>query len=401
MKKPELLVGVGDFASASAAVKRGADSVYFGVKGFNMRDLGTNFKSSELKKLVAFLHKNKVKGYLALNTIVFDAELKEVEAILRKAKQAEVDAVILSDLAVLALAKKHKLIPFLSTQASVSNSVALKAYKGMGVKRVILARELSLKQIAAIKRAVKGIEVECFVHGAMCISVSGRCFLSHELFGTSANRGKCLQPCRRSFFLDGKAPNFEKKDIYLQGDTIISPKDLKAIGFLDQLVKARIDSFKVEGRNKPAHYVAAVTKCYREAIDSVFNNTFSKPKVRHWDKELAKVYNRGFSEGFFFGTPGKKDLAEREGSRQTQRRKMAGVVEKFYPKISVAEVKLFTQMALKDRIIIEGKNTFFEQAVESMQVEHKLIKKAKKGTKVGLKVLEKVKKGDRVFLLTN
>ncbi len=398
-KKPELLAGIGDFASAVAAVKNGADAVYFGVKGFNMRDLGTNFYSDELKKLMGFLHERKAKGYLALNTIVFDEELKKAEAILKKAKNAKVDAVILSDMAVLDMAKKLGLTPFLSTQASVSNKLALNAYKRMGVRRAILARELNLKQIAALKKSVPGIEIECFVHGAMCISVSGRCFLSHELFGTSANRGKCLQPCRRAFFLDGKAPDFSKKEILLQGHTIISPKDLKAIGFLDKVIASGIDSMKIEGRNKPAHYIATVTSCYRKAIDSVFDKTFSKPKVIKWNKELARVFNRGFSSGFFFSMPGKTDLAKQQGSIQKQRRKHVGVVLNFLPKAMVAEIKLFEPLSQGTSVLIEGSTTYLEQTASSLQVNHKQVSRVSKGKKLGLKVEDKVRKNDKVFIL--
>ncbi len=399
LKKPELLVGAGNFVSAIAAVKNGADAVYFGVKGFNMRDLGTNFKTSELKKLMAFLHKNKVKGYLALNTIVFDKELKKVESILKKAKKAKIDAVILSDFGILKLAKKHGLIPFLSTQASVANSVAAAEFRGLGVKRIILARELSLKQIAKIKKSVKNIEIECFVHGAMCISVSGRCFLSHEVFGTSANRGKCLQPCRRAFFLDGVPPNYKEKNVLLQGNLILSPKDLKTIEFFDKIVCTGIDSVKIEGRNKPAHYIAVTTKCYREAIDSVFDKSFNAKKVSGWNRRLENVFNRGFSKGFFFSTPGKRDLAEKQGSRQKQKRTSVGVVKKFYPKAMVVEIKLCKNLAPGDSILIEGQTTFLKQIIESMEINHRKIKKGRKGKTIGLKVSEKIRKNDRVFLL--
>jgi len=399
-KKPELLVGIGDFASGIAAVKNGANAVYFGVKGFSMRDLGTNFETVELKKLVSFLHENKVKAYLALNTIVFDKELKKVDSILKKAKQAKVDAVILSDFAVLSLAKKHGLTPFLSTQASVSNSVAAAEFKKLGVKRIILARELSLKQIAEIKKAVKNIEVECFVHGAMCISVSGRCFLSHEAFGTSANRGRCLQPCRRAFFLDGAPPKYKEKEFILQGNTILSPKDLKSIEFFDKIIAAGIDSVKIEGRTKPAHYIATVTKCYREAIDSVFDKSFSAKKVAAWNKQLEKVFNRGFSKGFFFSTPSKMDLAEKQGSRQTQKRKQVGIVKNFYSKVMVAEVKLVEPLSNKNKLLFQGENTFFEQSSISMQINHKDVEKVSKGRLVGIKVFERVRKNDKVFLLT-
>ena len=398
-KKPELLVGTGDFVSAIAAVKNGADAVYFGVKGFNMRDLGTNFKAGELKKLMAFLHKNKVKGYLALNTIVFDKELKKAESLLKKAKQAKVDAAIISDLGVLNLAKKHGLIPFLSTQASVSNLMALKEYKKMGIKRIILARELSLKQIAKIKKEAKGMEIECFVHGAMCISVSGRCFLSHEVFGTSANRGKCLQPCRRAFFLDGVPPNYKEKDVLLQGNLLLSPKDLKVIEFLDKIISTKVDSVKIEGRNKPAHYVAVTTKCYREAIDSIADKTFTKAKIASWNKQLETVFNRGFSNGFFFSTPGARDLAKKQGSRQTQKRKQVGIVTNFYAKAMVAEVKLIERLSKNDKLLFQGENTFFEQIASSMQINHKDVSKVAKGRFVGIKVAERVRKNDRVFLL--
>jgi len=400
-KPPELLVGVADFPCAVAAIKSGADAVYFGVKGFNMRDLGTNFDSKDLPKLMKQLHAAKMKGYLALNTIIFDSELAGVEKILREAKKASVDAIILSDMGVLALAKKHKLKIFLSTQVSVSNSLGLKEYAKLGVKRIILARELSLAQIAAVKKEAKkiGVEVECFVHGAMCISVSGRCFLSHEAFGRSANRGECLQPCRRAYFLDGDSPNFEKKEVHLQGNTILSAKDMKTIQFMDKIIASGVDSVKIEGRTKPSDYVATVTKCYREAIDSVANKTFSKEKVVRWDAELAKVYNRGFSEGFFFKVPAEQDLATGQGSFQKQKRVNVGIITKYYAKISVAEVKLFDSIRIGDKLLIEGETTFLEQKNESMQQQHKEVKSASNGQMVGIKVIDRVRPNDKVFVL--
>jgi len=404
--KPELLSGCGDFSSIIAAVKNGADAVYFGVKGYNMRDLGTNFKTSELKKLMNYLHKGNdlkknVKGYLALNTIVFENELKKVESILIAAKNAKVDAVILSDLGVLSLARKHKLNIFLSTQASVSNSFALNEYKSLGVKRVIFAREMNLAQIKEVtKKAHKiGIETECFVHGAMCISVSGRCFLSHEAFGRSANRGECLQPCRRAFFLDGSAPDYEKKEVYVQGDTILSAKDLKSVQFIDKIISSGVDSLKIEGRTKPSDYVATTTKCYREAIDSVFDKTFSLEKISFWNSELEKVYNRGFSEGFFFSNPSGKDLAKGQGSFQKQKRVMTGIITKYYTKINVAEIKLYDELKVGDKIIIEGITTFFEQEVHSMESHHKPLQKASNGDMVGIRVSERVRPNDKVFVL--
>lgn len=404
--KPELLSGVGDWPSVIAAVKNGADAVYFGVKGFNMRDLGTNFSQSELKKLMEYLHgknpyKRKVFGYLALNTTIFESEMKAVEKIIIAAKKAKVDAIILSDMGVLALANKHKIEAHLSTQASVSNSVAVKQYAKLGVKRIVLARELDLLQIKKIVPLAHklGVKIECFVHGAMCISVSGRCFLSHEVFGRSANRGQCLQPCRRAFFLDGSAPNFEKKELFLEGDTIISPKDMKTIEFVDKLIESGIDSLKIEGRTKPSDYVATTTKCYKEAIISVLNKTYSQEKINNWNNELEKVYNRGFSQGFYFSVPDKKDLAKGQGSFQKQKRQNVGIVTKYYVKVGVAEIKLFDSIKIGDSLLIEGETTYIEQKLDSMQINLKKVDSASQGQFVGIKVSERVRPKDKVFKL--
>ncbi len=400
-KKPELLVGVGSFSCAIAAVKNGTDAVYFGIKGYNMRDLGTNFKTSELKKLMHYLNKNKVKGFLALNTIIFENELPKIEKILNTAKKAKIDALICSDLGVISIAKKLKIPIHISTQASVGNSIALEQYKKLGAKRIVLARELSLEQIKKLTTKAKKLklEIEVFVHGAMCIAVSGRCFLSHEVFGLSANRGKCLQVCRRSYFVDGHAPDYEKKEIKLQGDTILSAKDMKTIEHLDKIIRSGVVSLKIEGRTKPSDYVATVSSCYREAIDSVFNKTFSKEKISNWNTELSKVYNRGFSTGFFLKTPSRKDLAESQGSKQTQKKKMIGTVTKYYAKPMVAEIKLLEPTQLGDKLIFEGVTTFLQQELTSIQINHTSLKKAKKKQHIGVKVLERVRENDKVFIL--
>ncbi|MEK6959466.1 MAG: U32 family peptidase [archaeon] len=399
--KPELLVGVADYPCATAAIKNGANALYFGVRGFNMRDLGTNFSAGELNGLMKYLHNNKVKGYLALNTIIFEEELKEVEKVIIAAKKAGIDAVILWDFGVLALAKKHKLKCFMSTQASVANSLSLKEYAKLGIKRVIFARELNLEQIKKAKKVASkiGIEIECFVHGAMCISVSGRCFLSHELFGRSANRGECLQPCRRAYFLDGDLPDFSKKEVHLQGNTVLSAKDLKTIQFIDKIIATGVDSLKIEGRTKPSDYVAIVTKCYREAIDAVAAKKFTPEKVAHWNRELSKAYNREFSEGFFFKTPDDKDITAHQGSRQTQKRVNVGVIEKYYVKPMVAEIKLFDDLKVGDKVLIEGTTTFIEQTIESMEIEHQKIAEGKQGQLVGIKLIDRARPKDKVFVL--
>ncbi|MDD3083767.1 MAG: U32 family peptidase [Candidatus ainarchaeum sp.] len=421
-KKIELLVGVADFKGAIAAVKNGANAVYFGVKGFNMRDLGTNFEKKELKKLMRYLHENNLKGYLALNTIVFPEELKKVDSILLASKKVGVDAVIASDFGVMLLVKKHKLELHVSTQCSVSNELALKQFKKIGAKRIVLARELNFSQVKKMVIFAKkiGLEVEAFVHGAMCIAVSGRCFMSHDIFGRSANRGECLQVCRRTFhvdskqleeencnynslkeatafFLDGSPNSFEKKSLKISGNTILSAKDMKTIEILDKVLATRIISLKIEGRTKPTDYIAITTKCYRQAIDSIKNNSFSKKKIDFWNKELSKVYNRKFSTGFWEKTPSKKEFTDIEGSAQTQKRVNVGRITKFYAKINVAEIKLFDKIQIGDSIIIEGNTTFLEQELSSMQIHHKELKVAFKGQNVGIKVNERVRVNDLVF----
>ncbi len=265
----ELISPVQDFVSLTAAIDAGADAVYFGLKEFSMRAKAKNFNLKELKKAVEICHKNNVKAYLTLNTIVYENELEQIKIILKKAKEAKIDAVHAWDMAVVKEALKLKISVHLSTQASVSNSEAASFYKKMGVSRVILARECSLKQIKEIKKKVKDLEVEVFVHGAMCVSVSGRCFMSHFLFGKSANRGECIQPCRRKYVV------YEPEDKYklaLGEDYVMSPKDLCALPFIDKLISAGVDAFKIEGRNRSPEYVKVVTEVYREAIDAVMGD---------------------------------------------------------------------------------------------------------------------------------
>jgi U32 family peptidase len=418
MKDVELLVGVADFKGAIAAVKNGANAVYFGIKGFNMRDLGTNFEKKELKKLMGYLHKNNVKGYLALNTIIFPEELKKIDSILKAAKKVSVDAIIASDLGVMLLIKKYELELHVSTQCSISNELALEQFKKLGAKRVVLARELSLEQVKKLVKIGKkiGVEIEVFIHGAMCVAISGRCFMSHEVFGRSANRGECLQPCRRTFFshkknlwekepsvnaffLDGDKPNFEKKELLIQGNTILSAKDMKTIEILDKIISSGVISLKVEGRTKPTDYIATVSKCYSEAIKSIKEKTYSKEKIRNWDKELEKVYNRKFSQGFWKQKPSTKEFTDIEGSAQTQKRINIGKILKFYSKISVAEIKLFESIKINDKIIIDGKTTFLEQKISSIQINHREIKEAIKGQKIGVKVVDRVRVNDLVFKL--
>lgn len=429
MTKPELLAPIQDFTSLRAAIASGADAVYFGIRGFNMRAGAKNFEVKDLKKITKLCHQHKIKAYLALNTIVFDAELKPVEKILKQAKLAQIDAVICWDMAVVALAKKLGLTIHLSTQASVANSQALAVYKKLGVKRVILARECSLEDIKNIKHKIHGIsrsarndiQLEIFIHGAMCVSLSGRCFLSQFLYNQSANRGACLQPCRRKYLIkqidyadsliDKTGDEFELGENY-----VLSPKDLCTLPFIEKLIEAGVDSFKIEGRNRSPEYVATVTRVYRQAIDFYFSVTpdFSpdsvRAKARSYNnlkeklmQELKTVYHRGFSNGFYLGQP-MHAWTQQYGSLATRRKIHIGKVVHYYPRIKVAEILIEAQqtLKLKDKIIIQGEQTgVVEQTLDSMEIEHQSIKKAGQKSVVAIKVIQSVRKGDGVYKTIN
>lgn len=256
----------GDWTMLRAAVQSGADAVYFGLDKLNMRAKAANFTVDQLGEVVAFCKENNVKTYLTLNTIVFEEELSEVEVIINSAKQSGVDRIICSDLAVADICSKYNFPFCISTQSSISNSLAADVYKRLGAVRIVLARECSLDEIKKI-RSKTDLEIEAFIHGAMCIAVSGRCFMSHHLFGLSANRGECIQPCRREYEVYDKAA---KKSMIIGEDYVLSPNDLCTIEFIDQLIEAGIDSFKIEGRKRAPEYVAKTVSVYRNAIDLYF-----------------------------------------------------------------------------------------------------------------------------------
>ena len=392
MKKPELLSPVQDFVSLRAAIDAGADAVYFGLKKFSMRAKAKNFELKELKEVVNICHKEKIKAYLTLNTIIYENELEELKQILKSAKQAKIDAVHAWDMAVVREAKKLNIPVHLSTQASVSNSESALFYKNLGIKRIILARECSLDQIKDIKNKAK-IEIETFVHGAMCVAVSGRCFTSQFLFKKSANRGECLQPCRRKYFIEDVE---EHHRLQINGDEsgsyVMSPKDLCTLPFIDKLIKSGIDSFKIEGRNRSPEYVKEVTEAYRAAIDNGYT-----PKLL---EKVKNVYNRGFCSGFYLGLPTNDDWTDVYGSKAQKKKIYIGKIIHFYPKIKVAELKVESNgLSVGDKIMIQGSSTgIFEQILNSMEVNHKRILNINKGL-VAIKLNNLVRKKDKVFVV--
>lgn len=363
--KPELISPAGEWTSMRAALDAGADAVYFGAAGFNMRAASKGFGPGDFGGIARLCRSHGAKAYLALNSVVYDRELEAVDGVVAAARKAGIDAVICWDLAVIAACRRHGMPIHLSTQASVSNHEALRFYASLGAKMVVLARELDLEQAAAIAARIEEeqlpVRIECFAHGAMCVAVSGRCFISQELFGRSANRGECVQPCRRSYGITDAEEGF---GLELGTDYVMSPKDLCTITFLDRLVDAGIGACKIEGRNRSPEYVATTTAAYRRAIDFIAEHqgesTFQaayRELSTELEAELAKVYNRGFSNGFYFGRPAGA-WARLHGSAATETKAYVGIVKKYFPKAGVAEVLVHSRgLAAGETLSIQGSAT--------------------------------------------
>jgi putative protease len=395
--KPELMAPAGDWTMLRAAVTNGANAVYFGLDKLNMRAKAANFTVDQLPEIISFCKEHKVLTYLTLNTIVFEEELNELEEIIIAAKQNGVDRIICSDLAVADLCYKYEFPFCISTQSSISNSLAADVYKRMGAVRIVMARECSLDEIKKI-RAKTDLEIEAFVHGAMCIAVSGRCFMSHHLFNKSANRGECVQPCRREFEVYDPAIG---KSLVVGEDYIMSPQDLCAIEFVDQLIEAGIDSFKIEGRKRAPEYVAKAVSVYRQAIDLYYENNLTAVKKKELLTELEKVYNRGFSSGFYFDVPSSNAYAGVEGSKATTRKSYVGKVLNYYKEIEVAHILMESgEIKIGNNILIMGETTgVLDIKLEKMTVNDKENSIANRGDEITLKVLSLVRRNDKVYLI--
>jgi U32 family peptidase len=388
MKKPELMCPVKDWSSLEAC-KDYADAVYFGVDDLSLR-ARAGIKLKELGLFVKKCHDLKIKAYLTLNSAIYNKDLKKAETIVKLSKKANVDALIVWDFAAIELARKYKVPFIISTQMNVCNVKSAMFFKKLGAKRIVLAREMNLKDIIEIKKKVK-IEIEVFVHGAMCLAISGRCILSSYLYGKSSNCGSCAQPCRKKWILSDDEGNA----IANEGKYFLSAKDLCMIEYIPQLIKAGIDSFKIEGRRRDAKYIELTARCYRQAIDDYY----SKKKV-NLKQELSKVYNRGFSTGFYFSVPGKQGIGYDKADNVSLVKKVyVGDVIKYYPKIKVMALKLSHRgIRVGEKIMVEGEKTFIEETVSSIHFKTKEVNKGLKGQEVGVSIKEKVRKGDKVFI---
>ncbi len=405
-KKPEILSPIQDYTSLSAAINNGADAVFFGIKGFNMRAGAKNFTVKDLPKIAEICHKNDVKAYLAINTIIYEEEIKKVEEILKKIKKAKIDAIICWDLAVIETAKKLEIETHISTQASAANSKSAEFYRKLGAKRIVLARECSLDQIKKIRQNSK-IEIEIFIHGAMCVSVSGRCFMSQFLYGKSANRGECRQPCRKKYLIRQIEDN--EKELEIGEDYVLSPKDMCTLSFIEKILELGVDCLKIEGRNRSPEYVATVTKAYRTIIDFYYSN--KKHDKKFWENfenlkkeleiKLDSVYHRGKSSGFFLGKP-IDAWTKTDGNEATRKKNHIGKVITYYKKIGVAEILIQGNSKIKidDTLIFQGPKTgSYEEKISSIEKDHKKISFASQGEKIAIKINSVVRKNDEVYLV--
>lgn len=401
----EIMAPVGSYDSLAAAIQGGADSIYFGIEGLNMRARSSNnFTTEDLYNIANICKEKGLKSYLTVNTIIYNGDMNLMHEIVNSAKDAGVSAIIASDVAVMMYARTVGVEVHLSTQLNITNTDALKFYAQFA-DVVVLARELNLDQVANIYndiveqdiRGPKGdlIQIEMFCHGALCMAVSGKCYLSLHEKDLSANRGECNQICRRSYTVKEKESGIE---LDIDNEYIMSPKDLKTIHFMNKMLDAGVKVFKIEGRARSPEYVRTVVECYREGIESYCSDTFNEEKVEEWNKRLATVFNRGFWDGYYLGQR-LGEWSSNYGSGSTQRKVYIGKGITYYSKIGVAEFQLEAQ-SLKsgDQILITGPTTgAIYHTLDEMQMQHATVSEVNKGDRFAFKFAEKIRPGDKLY----
>jgi len=410
MEKVELLAPAKNFKAIKAASKY-ADSIYFGIKKFNMRMRSENIALKDLNKITKFCHEQNLKAYLTTNILIYDNELEFLRTIIKKGKESNIDAVIVHDIAAIEIAKEFEMPFHISTQINVSNSLSARFYEKLGAERIILARELSLEKIKEIKRNLHKTEIEVFIHGAMCTSVSGRCYFSQDICGTekkSANRGSCIQPCRRRWWVREESG----AEYIYDGVRFMNSRDLCTIAYIPELIESKVDAFKIEGRMRHPHYVDVVTKSYREAIEAYYNGTFTKKKAGKWVTELKKVYNRGFTTGFYFKRATEEDQQHNSPSNLSHFRYIkVGQVEKNIQETGLTLISLDNGYLTKndDLIIMDKKtDTYIHQKAKIIKFKRREVNKTPRGTKekpifVELKINGKVigNGKDKIYVFTD
>jgi len=382
MNKVELLAPAKNLKAIKAASEY-ADSVYFGLQSYNMRMRAENIDINNLWKIMDYCRAYELKTYLTTNILLYDDELQNVQKIMETANEAGIDAVIVHDLAAMEIAKRIGLPFHVSTQCNVSNSLSARFYEKFGAERIILARELSLEKIKEIKRNLISAEIETFIHGAMCTSVSGRCYFSQDICGTadkSANRGNCVQPCRRRWWVR----DANKNEYIYDGVRFMNSRDLCTIAYIPELIEANIDAFKIEGRMRHPHYVEIVSKIYREAIEAHYNGTFYDNKVGKWVTELKKVYNRGFTPGFYFKRMTEEDHQHNYPYNLSHYRYIeVGHIKEYNPHTKLAKVILDNGYIEKGAdVIIMGRDTdtYIHQEAQIIIYQGDKVEKSPRGT---------------------
>lgn len=405
MQKIELMAPAGNFESLQAALDNGADSIYFGVEQLNMRARASiNFTLDDLPEIARRCEAKNVRTYLTLNTIIYDHDLSIVKTLISKAKDVGITAVIAMDQAVIMTAREIGMEVHISTQINITNIETVKFY-ALFADTMVLSRELSLRQVKKIteqieKDQIKGpsgklVEIEIFGHGALCMAVSGKCYMSLHSYNSSANRGACKQNCRKKYTVIEQETGFEME---LDNEYIMSPKDLCTIDILDQVADAGIKVLKIEGRGRAPEYVAKVIKCYRQAIDSLENKTFEKEKVILWMQELEKVYNRGFWNGYYLGQK-LGEWSEGSGSHATQKKVYIGKGTHFFPKPQIGEFKIEAyDITVGDTILITGPTTGAKELeVAEMMVNDTKLSKGTKGDLVTIPLGFRIRPSDKLY----
>jgi len=391
----------GNFECLMAAIQGGADSVYFGVGKLNMRSRSANnFTLENLPEAVAICNNNKIKSYLTLNTVMYDSDLSEMKKMVDAAKQVGISAIIASDPATILYASSKGVDIHLSTQINITNFESLNFYSQYA-SVAVLAREVSLEQVKEIYRQIVEnnlrIRLEMFAHGALCMAVSGKCYLSLHEYNASANRGGCYQICRRSYLVTDKETG---RELEIDNQYIMSPKDLCTIHFMDKMIESGVRVFKIEGRARPAEYVKKVTQCYSEAAESIVAGNYSQEKIAVWKEQLATVFNRGFWDGYYLGQR-LGEWSEVYGNKATKRKTYIGKITNYFSKLAVAEILMDAgDLHQNDELLIIGSTTgVIELNAEEIRVNLNPVEKAPKGEYCSIPVPQTVRRGDKLYRL--
>ncbi len=407
-KDIEIMSPVGSYEMLMAAIQGGANSVYFGIENLNMRSKSSkNFTIDDLKKIVGICEEHQVRTYITLNTVIFDKELDLMRQIVDASKKYGVTAIIAADASVIQYAYSQGVEVHISTQSNVTNIEAVKFYAHFA-DVMVTARELNLNQVKAItdaiaKEQIKGpsgnlVQIEIFAHGALCMAVSGKCYMSLDQLNSSANRGACLQPCRRPYEVKDKDGGLKFE---IDNEYIMSPEDLKTVDFIDRMLRAGVRVLKIEGRGRSPEYVKIVTATYREAVDAWFDDEFTEENIARWNKQLASVYNRGFWDGYYLG---KKmgEWTKKYGSQATQRKVYVGKVTNYFKKLDVAEIKMESHdLKLGDEVYVIGETTgVYEDMLEEIRLDLKPVQQVVKGDVFSFKTKDVLRRNDKVYKIT-